>query len=47
MNVRIAATLENSSVDPDGKMPPSTAGGTPAATWGQRLDAPQNTHGVY
>src|SRR5579863_969010 len=31
MNVRIARTLDNSSADPGGKMPPSTAGGTPAA----------------
>jgi glutamine cyclotransferase len=32
MNVRIANALENLSEDPGGKMPPSTAGGTPAAT---------------
>ncbi len=31
-NVGITRTLEYSSVDPGGKMPPSTAGGTPAAT---------------
>ncbi len=32
MDVGTATTSENSSADPGGRMPPSTAGGTPAAT---------------
>jgi hypothetical protein len=31
-SIKVSTVLENSSANPGGKMPPSTAGGTPAAT---------------
>ena len=37
--VRRATALEDSSAEPGGKMPPSTAGKMPAATWWRSLDA--------